>query len=184
MAIKCTLNNSVLKASSCGYALQSVKDIYLANRTDVTDIAYDTDGTISAVTLADSAKWAHIQPATDSASFSDALAVIDGGGAYRTHSVSFNIAGEYSGPMVAVVDALSLGEYVVVARLASGSFILLGSEAVGLTATNVTNTGAASATEFSGIQVEMSGDLTQSAAPLAAEAITALEANLYDALVA
>lgn len=184
MAISCTLNKSILKTSSCGYALNSVKDLYLANRQDVEDIAYATDGAVSAVTLSETAKWAHIMPATDSASFSDALAVLDGGGAYRTHTVSFRIAGEYTPAMVAVLDALSLGEYVVVARLASGTFVLLGSEAVGLTANNASNVGAGSATEFSGIEVEMSGDLTQSAAPLSAEAITALEANLYEALEA
>lgn len=182
MAISCNLNNSVLKTSFCGYALNSVKDLYLANKNDVDEISYDTDGAVSAVTLADSAKWNRIEPSTDSASYTDALAVIDGGGKYRTHTVTFSMAGDYTPAMVSVVDALSLGEFVAVARLASGSFVLLGSKAVGLTADEVQNIGAGSATEFSGVQVTLSADVTVTSAPLSAEAITALEANVAEAL--
>jgi hypothetical protein len=163
----------------------------LANRNDVKSIERgkpaDVTGEtcaeeIISVELAENAKWAHIQPATNSASFTDALTVLDNGGAYRTHSVSFSVAGAYTPQMVCVVDALSLGEYVAVARLASGNYILLGTDAVGLTADSVTNTGAASASEASGIAVEMSADVTVSAAPLSVAAIEALEANLADSI--
>ena len=190
MALSCNLTNSILKTSACGYSMQKVVDLFLVNRNDVTAIervkpeGAKTDGAeeVSAITLTAEAKWAHIQPSTNSASFTDALTVLDNGGAYRTHTVSFSINGAYSPDMVAVVNALSLGEYCAVAQLASGEYILLGSHAVGLAATAVTNTGAASAGEASGIAVEMSADVTVAAAPLAEAAIKALTENVAEAL--
>lgn len=190
MAISCNLQNSILRTSSCGYSMQKVVDLYLVNRNDVESIAYakpegaKSEGAeeVTAITLDEAAKWAHIQPAVNSASFTDALTKLDNGGAYRTHTVSFSIAGAYSADMVAVVNALSLGEYCAVAQLASGEFILLGSHSVGLAATSVTNTGAASAGEASGIAVEMAADVTVAATPLAAEAVDALKAAVAEAL--
>lgn len=180
MAISCKLNQSVLKTNSCGYALNSVKDLYFANREDIAEIKYDEQGAVTAVTLNESAKWSRIMPAEGSASYTDALGVIDGGGKYRTQTVSFRIASEYTTEMVDVLNALSLGEFVIVATLASGTFVLLGSEAVGLTANTANNVGAGSATEFSGMEFEMSGDLTVASAPLTEQAITALKANVND----
>ena len=188
MAINCTLNKSILRTSSCGYSLNSVKDLYLANREDIKDIKYAETGEVESVIFKtvpegeEAPKWAHIMPATDSASFTDALTKLDGGGSYRTQTISFKITGDYTPAMVAVVDALSLGEFVGVARLASGVFVMLGSEAVGLTADTVTNNGAATASDFSGIEVVLSGDLTVSSAPLSEAAITEMEANIYEAL--
>ena len=189
MALNCKLEKSILKENFCGYSLNSVKTIYLANKNDITAIEravpsgstsaqYGTE--VKTITLEASAKWAKIEPSTNSASFSDSLNTIDGGGKYRTHTLNFSIAGEYTPEMVDNLDNLSLGEFVAVAELASGTMILLGSESVGLVATNVTNTGSGSATEFSGIQVEMSADLTVSAAPLSAEAIAALKEKIAE----
>lgn len=188
MAISCNLQNSILKTSSCGYSMQKVTDLYLVNRNDVETIEREKpenakgDGAeeIKAITLGADAKWARIQPATNSASFSDALTVLDNGGAYRTHTVSFSIAGSYTADMVGVLNALSLGEYCVVAALANDEHILLGSQNVGLVATSATNTGAASAGDASGIAVEMSADVTVAAAPLSAAAVTALKAAVAE----
>lgn len=184
----CLLQNSILKASTCGYALQSVKDIYLANKNDISAITYSTttgetcSQEVATVDFKDGAKWARIEPATNSASFTDTFTRLDNGGAYRTHAVSFSIVGNYTPEMVCVVDQLSLGEYIVVAALASGNHVMLGTPEVGLTATAVTNTGAASASDASGLSVEMSADVAQAAVPLSAEAIDALKANLAEAL--
>lgn len=163
MAITCKLANDILKTDSCGYVLQSVTNIYLANTADVASF----DILTGAVTLADSAKWYHIEPAKNTASFSDVLNVTDGGNKYRTHSLSFSINGKYDDAMQLNLDELSLGSYIAIAVFASGEGVLLGTKDAGLEATVVTNTGAASATEASGISVEMSADLTNSAFPIA-----------------
>ena len=188
--VNCKLEKSILKSTSCGYTLQSVKTIYLANKADVESIvlakpkemsgATDCGVEVSTITLDEMAKWNKIDPSTNSASFTDSLQVIDNGGKYRQHTLSFSITGAYDAQMGCNQDMLSLGEFVAVVELSSGAMIMLGNEHVGLTATSVTNTGSGSATEFSGIQVEMSADLTVSAAPLSAEAIAAIKANLAE----
>lgn len=184
MALSCSLNKSILKKTSCGYSLQSVTDIYLANRSDVDKVERTVgtgntcSGEVASIELAEGAKFYHIEPAKNTASFSDSLTKLDNGGSYRTHALSFSIAAAYDGEMVCVLDALSLGNFIGVARLASGNFVMLGSENVGLEATVVTNQGAASSSDFSGIQVEMSADLGETSMPLSAEAIDALLANV------
>lgn len=186
MALSCSINKSILKTTSCGYSLQSVQDVFLANRADVTKVerTIGTGGTcsqeIASITLAPEAKWSHFQVAKNTASFADTLTKLDNGGSYRTHSLSFSIANAYSPEMVCIVDGLSLGNFIGVARLASGNFVMLGSENVGLEATTVTNQGAASSSDFSGIQVELSADLGETSSPLSAEAIEELLGNVYE----
>ena len=185
MALKCKLEKSILKKDSCEYTLNSVKEVYLASIDDVTKITRETPsgmtGTtdcgveVSEITLGDGAKWAKIMPSTNSANFQDNLMTIDAGGKYRHQILNFSINGAFDAQMQCNLDNLSLGEYVAIVRLASGNYILLGDEAVGLTATACNNTGAGSATEFSGIQVTMEADVTVSAAPLSEKAITALK---------
>ena len=166
MAI-CNLANNILKADSCDYVLQSVKRIYLANTDDVTGM------TESGATLAESATWYEIEPAKNTASFTDVLNVTDSGNKYRTHTLSFSVTGIYSEDMEKAVDGLSLGSYIAIAQFPSGDAVLLGSPSAGLEATVVTNTGSASASEASGISVEMSADLNNSAYAIAKEEIDA-----------
>lgn len=186
MALSCSLNKSVLKKTSCGYSLASVSDIYLANRSDVKTIerTISTDGAcsgeVASITLAPEAKWSHIETAKGTSSFTDALTKQDNGSSYRTHSLSFSIAGAYTPEMACVVDALSLGNFVAAVRLVSGNMIMLGSEAAGLEATSVQNVGAASSSDFNGLQVEMSVDLGEVALPLSGDAIEAILANVHE----
>lgn len=157
MAISCSLNKDLLKGDSCAYVLQSVKLIYLANTDDVES---DDAGE---VTLKADAKWYKIECAKNTASFTDVLNTTDSGNKYRTHTLAFSVAGAYSDEMQVALDSLSLGSYIGIAVFADGTGVLLGTKNSGLEATVVTNTGAASATEASGISVEMSADLTASA---------------------
>lgn len=163
MAI-CSLNKDLLKTSSCGYVLQSVTEIYLADNTDaVFGISTGETESLTGVTLGAEAKWYRIQAAKNTASFTDVLNITDSGNKYRTHTLSFSVTGTYDDEMREVVDGLSLGSYLAIAVFASGDAVLLGSPTAGLEATVVTNTGSASANEASGISVEMSTDLTTTA---------------------
>lgn len=177
MALSCSLNKNLLKGSNCDYVLQSVTEIYLANNTDavVNTASGDTCGqSVTAVTLGDSAEWYRIQPAKGTASFTDVLNVTDSGNKYRTHSLSFSVSGKYDAEMACVIDGLSLGSYLAIAVFASGDAVLLGSATAGLEATVVTNTGSASATEASGISVEMSADLTATALPIDKDTLSSI----------
>lgn len=163
MALTCKLANDLLRENSCGYVLQSVQTIYLANTSEVATF----DAEAGTVTLSEGGKWYKIEPAKNTASFTDVLNVTDSGNKYRTHSLSFSVAGVYSAELKDALDNLSLGAYIAIAVFASGEGVLLGTKNAGLEATVVTNTGAASASEASGISVEMSADLTNSAFPVA-----------------
>jgi hypothetical protein len=175
MAISCSLNKDLTKKESCGYVLQSVATIYLANAADVTFVTNEGDTyDVTGVTLAEEAKWYRIEPAKNTASFNDTLNVTDSGNKYRTHSLSFSVMGTYSPDMQEALDQLSLGSYVALAVFASGDGVLLGTPDAGLEASTVTNAGSASATEASGISVEMSRDLTNSAYAFTKEEIDAM----------
>lgn len=170
MALSCTLNKDLLKGKNCDYVLQSVTEIYLADYTDsVISKASGETGCgqeVTGITLGAEAEWYRIQPAKGTASFTDVLNVTDSGNKYRTHSLSFSVSGKYDAEMACVIDGLSLGSYLAIAVFADGSAVLLGDEKVGLEATVVTNTGSGSASEASGISVEMSADLTVTALPI------------------
>lgn len=176
----CGLTRNRTKESACQYTLNKVVDIYLANINDVTSIdsVAVTGGCgeeVSGVTLVESAKWYEIQPSTNSASFTDSLQVADNDIRYRTHTLSFSVGGGYDGNAVCDLNALSLGEFVAVAVLASGNAVLLGTAEVGLKATTANLTGAATSTDFSGIQVEMSADVPASSLPLTAAGLTSIK---------
>ena len=179
----CGLTRNRTKATSCQYTLNKVVKIYLANVADIDAIATTSESgcgeEVSAITLASSAKWAMVDPSTDSASFTDALNVADNDVRYRTHSLSFSISGDYDGAAVCDLNGLSLGEFVAVAVLASGNAVMLGTENVGLRATTATLQGSATSTDFSGIQVEMSADTTVAALPVSKAALDAIKGNIY-----
>lgn len=161
MAISCQLTSGLTKEVSCEYVLQSVKNIYLAN---VDDVESDANGE---VTLKADAQWYHFEPSRNTASFTDVLNTVDSGSKYRTHTLSFSLVGGYNDNIQSILDTLSLGSFLGIAAFADGSGVLLGTKNSGLEATTVTNTGAASASEASGVAVEMSADLTNSAFPIA-----------------
>lgn len=173
MAI-CALNKDLLRTEFCGYSLPEVKDIYLANFADV--VTADTAVTedceeITAITLAKDAQFYHIEPAKDSVSFTDELVVEDNGNKYRTHTLTFNVAGKYDACMHTVLDALSLGRYFAVVATADGEYLALG-RLTGLEAETATLSGGG---DTNGITVTLSANVTESAIPLSEAAISVVK---------
>lgn len=171
----CKLAKDILKSTACGYSLKQIVDLYLANYEDVTasTIGKPTEGEgveVKTITLADSSKFYHIEPAKDSATFTDSLQVGDGGSKYRQTEISWNVAGAYTPEMVDVLDALSLGRYVIVARLSDGNYVMFG-RLTPMEATVASLTSAAEATGFNGIQVTFQNSTVESPLPLSAEAV-------------
>lgn len=171
MAVSCSLNKDLLRSNTCGYSLAEVKDIYLANYTDVTaaQVDYDCESgvTVTAITLASGATFYHIEPAKNSVTFTDELVVEDNGNKYRTHTITFNLTGKYDKDMVCAFDALSLGRFFVVVKTADGEYLALGRTA-GLEAETATNQGGG---DTNGVTVTLSANLAESAVPLAQAAI-------------
>jgi hypothetical protein len=181
----CSINKSLLRKNICGYQLNDVTAIYLANFSDISATSVgncdgEEDGQmVTAITLATGAKWAKIEPARNSGAYSDTLNVTDGGAKYRTHQVSFSFNGTYDCNMPDIVDALSLGRYIAIVKLANGNSIMLGRVA-GIEAETVTVGGEAGPDNASGIEVVLNGNQAESALPVSEGAMAVVEAHLYE----
>ena len=156
----CTLNKDLLRSTTCAYSLPEVKDIYLANFADVTSAGTDynceSGVTVTGISLANSAKFYHIEPAKNSVTYTDELQVEDNGNKYRTHTLTFTLAGKYDKDMVCPVDALALGRFFVLGRT------------VGMEASEQSVAGGG---DTNGITVTLTANITESAVPLNADAI-------------
>ncbi len=182
MALSCSLNRDLLRTTSCGYSLPEVKDIYLANYDDVSGTtvgdgtAYGaasgcTGSVITAISMKSSAKFYHIEPAKNSVTFEDTLVVEDNGNKYRTHSLTFNVAGKYDQCLHDDLDALALGRYFAVVVTADGIWLGLG-RIGGLEAETATLAGGG---DTNGLQIVLSGNVTESAVPLSEAAVNVVK---------
>lgn len=175
MAI-CALNQDVLKSTNCGYSLGAINRIYLANYDDVSATTVDTTSgqSVTGITMASGKQFYKIDPAKNSANWTDELVVEDSGGKYRTHKIVFNIVGTYTPEMVDVVDALSLGRYIAVLEKADGSAVMLGRTA-GVEAEVVTVGGSDDNSVVNGIQVTLNKNVAETALPLSADALAVVK---------
>lgn len=180
----CLLQRDVTRSSFCGYSLNQITDLYLMNAENLIKATVKDGEVISMevkeATLADGksklkAKWYHIEPAKETASYEDTLQV-SGGAKYRQSSVSFSLAGKYDKDMVDVLDALSLGKYVVVAKTsqtgAEGDnlYIMFG-RVTPLEASAANLVGSAEATGTQGITVTLEASTVESPVPLSAAVV-------------
>ena len=171
----CKLAQDILKSTFCGYSLKQIVELYIANAEDVTatTVGAPTEGKgveVKTITMAASAKFYKIQPAKDTATFTDSLKVGDGGSKYRQSSITWNISGEYTSEMVDVLDALSLGRFVIVAKLSDGSYVMFG-RLTPMEAETASLESAAEATGFNGITVTFTNSTVESPLPLSDDAV-------------
>lgn len=171
----CKLSNDILRSTFCGYSLKQIVELYIANAEDVTatTVGAPEEGggvEVKTITLAAQAKFYKIEPAKDTATFTDSLQVGDGGSKYRQSSITWNISGEYTAKMVDVLDALSLGRFIIVARLSDGSYVMFG-RLTPMEAETASLESAAEATGFNGITVTFTNSTVESPVPLSEAAI-------------
>lgn len=174
----CLLNQSLTKTAQCGYSLPQIVELYLMNFGEVTATTV-AENEVTGITMGESAKVYKVEPAINSASWSDNLAVGASGNKYRIHTIGFSYSSAYNAGMVDSVDALSLGKYLAACRMADGSYLLFGRN-VGLEAAadGVNNSGAGDATAEAGLVVSLTANTLEAALPLSTEAITALLAKV------
>lgn len=172
----CKLSNDILRSTFCGYSLKQIVELYIANAEDVTatTVGAPEEGEggveVKTITLAATKKFYKIEPAKDTATFTDSLQVGDGGSKYRQSSITWNISGEYTAEMVDVLDALSLGRFIIVARLSDGSYVMFG-RLTPMEAETASLESAAEATGFNGITVTFTNSTVESPVPLSEAAI-------------
>ena len=179
----CKLAQDILKSTFCGYSLKQIVELYIANAEDVTatTVGAPTEGggkgvEVKTITMGASAKWYKIEPAKDTATFTDSLQVGDGGSKYRQSSITWNISGEYTAQMVDILDALSLGRFVIVARLSDGSYVMFGRLSP-MEAETASLESAAEATGFNGITVTFTNSTVESPLPLSDDAVKTVLGN-------
>ena len=181
MAI-CSLNRSILRTDSCGYNLPEVKDIYLANYSEIkTEVGTDTAATgctgevvtvITGATTAITPTFYHIEPAKNSVDFTDELVVDDNNGnKYRTHTLTFSLSNKYDSCLHMDLDALSLGRYLAIVVTADGNWLALG-RLTGLEASAATLAGGQ---DQNGITITLSANVAESAMPLSEAAIAVVK---------
>ena len=166
----CALDKDLLRSTSCGYSLPQIVTLYVANFADVKATAPEEGDEISGITMVSGATFHVIEPAKNSASFTDEYVTNDNGARYRTQTITFSVTGTYDKDKHNALDALSLGKYFVVAKTAEGSYIAFG-RLTGLEASAASNAGG-SADATNGMTITLSADVTESALPLAEGAIT------------
>ena len=165
----CSLDKDLLRSTSCGYSLPQIVTLYVANFADVKTTVPEEGDEISGITMVSGSTFHVIEPAKNSASFTDELVTNDNGARYRTQNITFSVTGQYDKEKHSALDALSLGKYFVVAKTAEGSYIAFGRR-TGLEASAASNSGG-SADANNGMTITLTADVTESALPLTKEAI-------------
>ena len=165
----CSLDKDLLRSTSCGYSLPQIVTLYVANFADVKTTVPEEGDEISGITMVTGATFHVIEPAKNSASFTDELVTNDNGARYRTQNITFSVTGQYDKEKHSALDALSLGKYFVVAKTAEGSYISFG-RLTGLEASAASNA-SGSADNTNGMTITLTADVTESALTLTKEAI-------------
>ena len=169
----CSLDKDLLRSTSCGYSLPQIVTLYVANFADVKTTVPEDGDEISGITMVSGATFHVIEPAKNSASFTDELVTNDNGARYRTQNITFSVTGQYDKDKHSALDALSLGKYFVVAKTAEGSYIAFGRR-TGLEASAASNAGGS---DTNGMTITLTADVTESALPLTKEAIAQVIGN-------
>ena len=166
----CSLDKDLLRSTSCGYSLPQIVNLYVANFADVKNVAVtEKEDEISGITMVSGATFHVIEPAKNSASFTDEYVTNDNGARYRRQTITFAVPGQEDKDKHNALDALSLGKYFVVAQTAEGSYIAFGRR-TGLEASAASNAGG-SADNTNGMTITLTADVTESALTLTKEAI-------------
>lgn len=174
----CQLSSNLLRNTQCGYALGEIARLYLANFDDVDSVSLSTDrAAVSHITMVSGTTWYQIDPAKNSATWSDELTVTDNGGKYRVHSINFNVIGEYNSLMADALDALSLGKYMAIVKRSDNTYVLLG-RVSGLESSTAIGGGSSDDSVVNGIQVTLTANAAETALPLLDSAIQDLMAYI------
>ena len=174
----CQLNSNLLRNTQCGYALGEIARLYLANFDDVDSVSLSTDrSAVSHITMVSGTTWYQIDPAKNSATWSDELTVTDNGGKYRVHTINFNVIGEYNSLMADALDALSLGKYMAIVKRSDNTYVLLG-RVSGLESSAAIGGGSSDDSVVNGIQVTLTANAAETALPLLDTAIDDLMAYI------
>lgn len=170
--MSCLLTSNITK--DCKYNVSGVKKLYLFNYDIANTYSADTEGVITAITLANEGKYYEMEFEDDSASYSDNLTVSNNN-RYRTQTVNFEINGAIKGT-VPQVDALSLGKFGAVVVDKNSNVVLLGANN-GLSATSANYASGAASGDKQGWTCVLTGIEPETLK--VCKDITIIDANIY-----
>ena len=174
----CKLTKDILRSVVCDYSLKQIVDLYFANYEDVTSTALgETGNTVKTIAMKGDAKFYHVEPNKDSASFEDSLQIGDAGSRYRATTLSFSYGGVYDGNTVDGLNAFSLGRFVAAAKLSDGTWVLFGRLSP-LEANAASFSSSADATGFNGEQITLTNNTVESPLPLEETAIATITGSV------
>ena len=170
----CKLTKDILRSVICDYSLKQIVDLFFANYEDVTSTTLgEQANTVKTITMKPEAKFYHVEPNKDSASFEDTLQMGDAGSKYRSTSLTFSYGGVYNGDTVDGLNAFSLGRFVAAAKLSDGTWVLFG-RLTPLEASAASFTSSAEATGFQGQQITLVNNTKEPPLPLEETAISTI----------
>ena len=173
----CKLTKDILRTGVCDYSLKQVVDLFFCNYEEVTATALGEQGnTVKTITMKPEAKFYHVEPNKDSASFEDSLQIGDGGSKYRATTLTFSYGGVYDGNTVDGLNAFSLGRFMAAAKLSDGTWVLFG-RLTPLEASAASFTSSAEATGFQGQQITLVNNTKEPPLPLEETAIATITSS-------
>ena len=170
----CKLTKDILRTGVCDYSLKQIVDLYFCNYEDVVSTALgEQANTVKTITMKPEAKFYHVEPNKDSASFEDSLQMGDAGSRYRATTLSFSYGGVYNGDTVDGLNAFSLGRFMAAAKLSDGTWVLFG-RLTPLEASAASFTSSAEATGFQGQQITLVNNTQEPPLPIEETAINTI----------
>ena len=156
----------------CEYQTSGVERLWLANKADVTGVAYDVDGQVTGITMASGTTMYEVVPALDTATYADDLAVA-GSRRNFAQTITFGVAA-LNQELVEIINTLGLGQFVAIVGF-DGGYRLFGHLGSGLRASEMTDVSGTAEGNDGAIEVTLTGNNKGKAPFVLADVLTTLE---------
>ena len=165
----CEITNGIL--GFCDYSASGVERLWLANKSDISGITYNSSGVTTGITFTTTGgTFYEVVGALDSITFQDDLQV-NGSRRNFLQTVNFGVGGLTSAILDTLED-LGLSNLIAIVKTAEGDYRGLGFKGAGLRATVMTETSGTAAGNDSALNVTVSGS-AKGKAPYVASALVA-----------
>lgn len=146
-------------AGICTYSASGVERLWLANKSEVSGVTYNSSGELTGLTWTTTGgTFYEIVPSTDSATFQDDLQV-NGARKNFLQTITFQLA-SLSASTLSILETIGLANMVAVVKTADGSYRGFGFKGSGLRATVMTEGSGTSAGNDSSLSVSIAGNAT------------------------
>ena len=147
-------------AGICAYQASGLERLWLANKSEVSGITYNSAGEVTGITWTTTGGTLYeFVPSLDSATFQDDLQV-NGSRKNFLQTVNFSVDGISGGTVIQLLETIGLSNMIAVVKTADGLYRALGIKGTGLRATVMTETSGTSAGNDGALAITISGNAT------------------------